>query len=224
MPYPDLVSWLGNVFTIVGVIIAVLIYCFWKKDYKVQHAHTFALDLLKKMKCLHLEIELLRRPKFHNRDTLVQDIEDKYIPFIEERILSKLIEIQVDFLVAEAILTKNKNLQSKFNSSVGKNVINKINVAVHMFNSEKQASSFNVKSCELFAIIFPTEVKIEKRQVKRSILGTEVEIIDDEFNKIIENNFKSIYSDLEGNLVGSSKIMKWIRRNLFLFWTNEVKC
>ncbi len=215
MPYSDVISWLSNVFTIIGVFIAVWIYCFWKKDYKTQQAHTYALDLLKKMKCLHLEIELLRRPKFHYAKTLIKDIENKYIPQIEERILAKLIEIQVDLLVAGTVLIKHKNLQSKFNFSIGKNIINKINIAVHMFYSESQSSSFNVKSCELFAIIFPSEVKIEKWEVKRSILGTEIEIIDDEFNKIIENDFESIYSDLEDNLVGWSKIMKWIKRKLF---------
>lgn len=215
MPYSGVIGWWASVSTIAQLIIVILIYCFWKKDHRVQQGHTYALDLLKKMKCLHLEIELLRKPKFHNPGTLVQDIEDKYIPQIEDRILSKLTEIQVDLLVAETILVKHKNLQAKFNSLVRKNVINKINTAVYMFYSEKSSPLFNVKNCEIFAIIFPSEVKITQREFKRSILGTEVEIIDDEFNKIIEKNFQSIYSDLEDNLVGSNNIVRWIRKKLF---------
>lgn len=147
----------------------------------------------------------LRKPKLHDPKARVKDIEDKYIPLFEKRILSKLIEIQVDLLIAKDILIKHKNLQSKFNSFVEENVINKIHIEIHMFNSEKKSPTFNVEDCELFIIIFPSE-KRKKSKVKESILGTGVQIIDDEFNEIIENNFQSIYSDLEDNLVDSGKI------------------
>ncbi len=83
MPYGDILNWWSNLFTIIGVLIALSIYCFWRSDYKAQQAHQYALDLLKKIKSLHLEIELLRRPKFHNPKTLKEDISKYYIPQIE---------------------------------------------------------------------------------------------------------------------------------------------
>lgn len=194
----------GAIFTIVGVIIAVIIYRLWKKDYKSQHAHTYALDLLKKMKCLHLEIELLRKPKFYHPNMIIQELENKYIPQIEQKILEKLIEIQVDLLVAKNILIRNRELQLNFHSAIRENIINKLNTAVYMFYSAKNqfcSSEFDFKNCDLFKIIFPTEVMNDKVKIKKSDLGTEVEIIDDEFNKIIENNFKIMYSALEDNLI-----------------------
>lgn len=207
----EILSILSNIFTVLGVIFAVLIYFLWQRDYGIEQAHEYALTLLKKVKCLHLEIELLRRPKFYNPKTLVEDMEKNYIPQIEKKILTKLIEIQVDLLVAEASLVKNKNLQLKFNETVQKKIIIPINTAVYMFFSEKSELNFDVKKSELFKVIFPSEVRASDIKIKKSMLGTGMEIIDDKFNEIIQDTFSSIYFDLESNLA-SSTVTRWIKK------------
>jgi hypothetical protein len=206
MPFSGIISWLSDVSTIFGFIIAVVIYFLWRRNYTIQLAHEYALGLLKKMKYLHLEIDLLRRAKFYYPETVIEDIEKIYIPQIEEKILKKIIEIQVDLLVASESLVKHKKLQSKFNETIIKNVIHYITIEVHLFFSEKKSSSFDVKKSGLFKVIFPSESRVSgvKLKVMKSTLGTGFEIIDDEFNEIIQNNFASIYADLEENLASNT--------------------
>lgn len=217
MPYPDAVSWWANASTIFGVVFAVILYSFWRRDYKAQQAHLYALDLLKKLKALHFEIELLRKPKFHNPKTLVEDIKNKFIPQIEEKILSKLVDVQVDLLVAEMYLVKHKDLQAKFNLLIRKEIMHKINAEVYIFYSSCESSAFKAQNTGLFKIIFPTEVNRSELDIKMSKLGTELEIINDEFNQAIEDNFNKIYSDLKDNLVDSIfiKLKHFIKKILF---------
>ncbi len=204
MSCTETLSGLSNLFTIIGVIFAIIIYFLWRKDYGIQHAHEYTLALLKKMKYLHLEIDLLRRAKFYNPKTIIDDIEKIYIPKIEEKILKKIIEIQVDLLIAEESLVRNKNLQSKFNATIIKNIISYINVEAYLFLYEKSSSSFDIKKSGLFKIIFPSESRAGNDKVTRNTLG--IEIINDEFNKIIQDNFASIYTDLEENFANNTFI------------------
>ena len=195
----------ADLFTIIGVIFAIVVYFLWKYDYRLQKAHEYALSLLKKFKYLHVEIESMRSPKFYHKETVAEDIEKNYIPTIEEKIRKKIVGIMVDLLIAEKNLVKHKNLQSKFNESIVKNIISPINIAVYEFLYQKNQSDFNLNGTELWKIIFPAEVMKNGCKIKRSVLGTNMEVIDDDFNKIIEANFNAIYSDLEDNLAVKSK-------------------
>lgn len=217
----ETLSVLSNLFTIIGVIFALIIYFLWRRDYGIQHAHEYALTLLKKMKYLHLEIDLLRRAKFYNPKTITDDIEKIYIPQIEEKILKKVSEIQVDLFIAEESLVRNKKLQSKFNTTIIKNVISYINSEAYVFLYEKSSSSFDIKKSGLFKIIFPSESHAVNDKITRNTLG--IEIINDEFNKIIQDNFASIYTDLEENLANNTFI-KDIKKYLKSFFiTIELK-
>lgn len=200
LPYSDAINYGANIATIIALILAAIGYFLWKKNYHLQQAHIYALDLLKKMKILHHTIEQLRAPKFYNPKKLTEDIEKNYIPKMEEKILSKVIEIQSDLIMAKSSLLKNKNLQQVFHSTVFEKVIKKINSDVYLFFSEKDNHEFDVKKCGLFFTIFPAEVmQYSEEKFKKSILGTNQEIINDDFNSIIEESFQSIYSMLEAN-------------------------
>lgn len=194
------VNGVTDLFTIIGVIFAIVVYFLWKYDYRLQKAHEYALSLLKKFKYLHVEIESMRSPKFYHKETVAEDIEKNYIPTIEEKIRKKIVEIMVDLLIAEKNLVKHKNLQSKFNESIVKNIISPINIAVYEFLYKKNQPDFKLNDTKLWEIIFPAEVMKNKCNIKRSVLGTNMEVIDDDFNNIIETNFNAIYSDLEDNL------------------------
>lgn len=196
----------ADLFTIIGVIFAIIIYFLWKYDYRLQKSHEYAISLLKKFKYLHLEIESMRSPKFYHQETVSEDIEKNYIPTIEEKIRKKIVEIMVDLLIAEKNLVKHKNLQSKFNESILKKIISPINIAVYEFLfNKKDNPAFKFNDTKLWKILFPAEVMEDGCKIKRSVLGTDMEVIDDDFNKTIEHNFNAIYSDLEANLATSKK-------------------
>lgn len=191
-----------DIFTIIGVISAILIYFFWKKDYRAQKANEYSLHLLEKIKKLHLDIESLRSPKFSHEKSLVIDIDTFYIPKIEERIGEKIIDIQAELLIAEKLLIKHKNLQSKFNENIIKKIFFKINTAIYAYKFDKSSYDFKVKDSDLYEIIFPcNNAKTLPKDIKRSVLGTGMEVINDDFNKEIEAMFKSIYDDLQSNLI-----------------------
>ncbi len=209
MPYSENVAYVANIATIIALLIAIValvvairVYNSWKKDFRLQHAHTYALDLLKKMKILHYAIEQLRAPKFYNPKKLAEDMRINYIPKIEEMIFSKAVEIQADLIMAKTRLSGNDDLQKLFDSTVGDKIIRKIRIDIHTFIYTVNDPGFDVKKCDLFATIFPAEtIEHLERKIKKSKLGTNQEIIDDDFNQTIEKSFQSIYCILEDNLI-----------------------
>ena len=196
---------LGNtadIFTIFGVISAILIYFSWKKDYRAQKANEYSLQMLKMVKKLHLDIQLLRSPKFLHHESILNDIDNFYIPKIEERIGAKIIDIQAELLIAEKILFYRKSLQSKFNENIINKIFLKISTAIHTYKFQKSRHGFKIEDTELYKIIFPANnAEITPKEIIRSSLGTGGEVINDEFNKEIDGMFKSIYDDLESNLI-----------------------
>lgn len=48
---------LSNIFTLLGVCFAVVVYLLWTRDYTLQRSDECALALLKKVKRLHLNID-----------------------------------------------------------------------------------------------------------------------------------------------------------------------
>lgn len=215
LPCSDFINYSANIATIV----ALFLYLFWKKDYRLKQAHAYALDLLKKMKILHYTIEQLRAPKSYNPKKLIEDLEKNYIPKIEEKILSKVIEIQSDLIMAKNSLLENENLQQVFHSTVFDKIIKKINSDVYLFFNEKDNHEFDVKKCDLFCTIFPAQVmQYSEDKFKKSILGTNQEVINDDFNRAIEESFQSIYSMLEANLIQKkrniNKLINCIRNKI----------
>jgi len=215
------ISVVADVFTIIGVIFAIGIYLRWKHNYKLQKSHEYALFLLKKIKHLHLEIESLRGLKFYNPETLSEDIEKKYIPQIEETILKKISEINIDLFNADKILVKHKELPSKFSNNTIENIISPLQGAVFNFFFYKRdgGSDFEVKNTELFKIIFPVENISYETEIKKSDLRPCLKVVNDDFNKKIESMFKDIYGDLEANLASNKNFLYKIRiknlRDLF---------
>lgn len=207
MPHSDLMSYVANIATIIALFFAVIVYFSWKRDYQQQQAHAYAIDLLKKIKILHLTIEQLRAPKFYNREKLIEEITNNYIPKIEEKILSKVLDIQCDLMMAKNILLTHKNLQQEFNLKIFDQIIKNITRDVHLFLLTKDDSNFKVEESGLFRTIFPAEVREPNKSTssKKSILGINTDVIDDNFNKIIEKSFQSIYSMLQGNLIQSKQ-------------------
>lgn len=191
-----------DIFTIIGVIFAVFIYFLWKKDYRSQKANEYSLQMLAMIKKLHLDIELLRSPKFSNNESIINDIDNFYIPKIEERIGIKLIDIKAELLIAEKFLVYNTNLQSKFNENIINKIINKINTAIYTYKFEKNRYGFEINETELYKIIFPCNSReVTPNMIIRSNLGTGMEVINDEFNIEIEAMFNSIYDDLGRNII-----------------------
>jgi hypothetical protein len=216
----DVFTIIGGFFTVVGVFLAICIYRRWTRDYKLQKAHEYALPLLKKIKYLHAEIEVIRRPKFHNPKTISEDIEKTYIPEFEEKILKKIVEIQAELLIAKDILMKHKDIQLKFNKKVVGDILIHIISAIDDFrnaknNAEKNGKNFKVENTDLLKIFFPDQNKNRiLGDIIKSKLGSGVQVINDDFNQRIEANFTAIYDDLENNLTMGKK-----RGNIMRFLT-----
>lgn len=198
-----LLNTLTDVFTIVGVIFAITIYFFWKRDYKSQKSHEYALELMRKIRHLHLEVELLRSPKFYRAESVIKDIHDNYIPKIQERILDKAVEIQVDLLVSKSLLIKHNDLQKEFREKINP-ILGEVQKGIYLFRNVKNENDLH--DSLLWKIIFPAEQPGEL-EIKSSMLGTGAEVIDDDFNKKIEKEFNNIYKILYENMI-SKDLMK----------------
>lgn len=199
-----------NIITIIGVVFAIFAYFWWKRDYKQQKSHEYALTLMKKIKELHMDIESLRGPKFFDPKTIIEDMRISFFPSIKEKIFSKVLEINSELLIADQILMRHNNLQSEFNDKIVKKIISPIDSGMYYFLYQSNELDFNIKETEIWKIIFPLEsIDFEfnepGRVFKKSILGTQREVVNDKFNMEIECNFNAIYQVLEDNLVMDSK-------------------
>lgn len=191
------IRWVWNNLGNLGVIFAVRAYFRWKSDHRLKIADEYARNLLKRVKKLHYEIEQLRSPiKFIKEKSLITDIE-YYISKFDDIIKNTFFEIRVDLLDAEYNLINNENIVSNFHEKIGIGVIGKIYGAIYIFNRAKQQANFKVRETDLFKIFFPAELNVNS---KKSDLGPNLEVIDDDFNKLIEKNFSEIYRALEANL------------------------
>lgn len=198
---------LGAIVTVIGVLTAWKIYYSWKRDYKLQKSHEYALDLLKKMKRLHFYIELFRAPSFIQTQTkkrLMNSLRNT-ISRIEEKIFEEVFaEIEVDLLMAKYALVKNKDLQSHFYQKIKKEILDEIRTAIiefrYKFNGAEEAEYDEVKKTRFFKIIAPSEDPAFSPW-KKSGLGTETDVIDNEFSKKVEQNFNNIYEKIEENML-----------------------
>lgn len=198
-----ILSNLSNTCTIVGLGIAVIAYFSWKKEYKLKASHEYAVALLKKVKQLHLEIQIIRVPKFHHPQSIANDIEKIYIPYIREKVTPKVLEIHTELLIAEKILVKHTDIQKKFNETIVKKVIDEINMAISAFIYDARNSSHSewYKTTQLWEILFPTKNLINHSDIKESSLGVKLEVIHDIFNQTVEECFSSMYKALEENII-----------------------
>ena len=202
----EIISLLANMATIVALIFGIKIYFSWKKDYKLQKSHEYALSLLKNIKQLHVEIETtLKRPQFFHKKSIIEEIDKHYIPKIQERIFNRVTEIEVDLLIAENILVKNKDLQSRFNERIKKNILGRIGRAIYQFQffcrNKKDISYEDLQKLDIWEIIFFSDKELPPDMIKQSILGIGKEVINDKFNEEIEKNFNDIYEALQENII-----------------------
>lgn len=190
---------IADFFTIIGTAFALIIYYRWTKDYRVQKAHEYCLDILKKVKLLHNSIEVLRAPKFYpsKDEKLLDYIEKVDIPRIE-KIISDTIIISTDLLIAEDVLLHDKQLLDLFNEKIADEIIKKIREAVYALAFAKNDGD-DIKTTLFWEIVYPLEHNLEV-SFKNSTLGINTEVIDDTFNQKIEKNFNFIYEKLRKNM------------------------
>ena len=185
--------------SLIGAVVAIYVYSRWKHDYAAQKASEYAINLLKQLKLLHSHIEQLRAPKFFDKNKVVEQIRNIYIPKID-LIIDKALIIRSDLLVAKYILRIHKDMLNDFNTFIADEILKKINIAIFRFNTDLENGK-NYDSTELWSIIFPSETTIDSEPIKKSCLGTAEEVVNDKFNKTIEDNFTKIYDFLEKEIV-----------------------
>ena len=186
-------SLFANLSTIIAVLLAILIYCRWKKDHYLKVVSNWNVTLLKKISNLHFQIKLIRLPKFCNDDEkeLTDLILTKHIPNIEQEIFKLSHEIEIDLLISEH-LPGEENIQSTFTTHIMKEVIYKLSEAVFNFHVNYKANDFVLKESSLWEILYPAETMDPKKiETKRDAMN--LPIIDDEINKLIEEQFSKIY-------------------------------
>lgn len=196
----SLLSEVANWFTIGGVAIAVYIYRAWKKDFKKQKAHEYALEILKQIQKLHLDIEIkILSPKINGSKTLNNDLHKVYIPQLE-KIKKKTLDVMADLLIAENALIVHKDLQKKFKEKIIDGINSEISFAVFKFQLDANKEDVAAKKSELYKLLFPSEGN-ETPVYKKSNLGHGFKIIDNAFNKRVEENFSALYEALKDNLI-----------------------
>lgn len=183
-----------DLFTIFGVGFAIYIYRQWRNDFKTQKAYEYAMEMLRKLYHLHGQIEALRSPKFYFRETIYDDINNKLIPAIND-LIAQTATLQTELIVAKDILVKASGILNEFNNCIVNQIIKKIRTATYMFNWEIKKDDKKVHETQLWEILFPAEcMEFSEIKFKPSMLGTDGEIVNDEFNQTIEKNFKIIYA------------------------------
>lgn len=198
----SMISYLANAATIGGVVFAVYAYRRWRQDYYEQIVHEYAYNLLKKLRRLHLELEKLRKLKFHNPETVADEIHEKLLPDFIEKVNITLYEIEIELLMANCSLLKNRDFQAKFINLFRKNILSPLNRAIVEFERlTPEEKHLKLKTLNIWKLVYPSECNIEMFEIKKSPLGTETEVIDDEFNKDMENTFEELYKYLEDNLI-----------------------
>ena len=130
----------------------------------------------------------------------------EHIPQIEE-LQQILIDITSELFVAEYVLLHDQAIRLVFDKVIYRKVCVKIFSAVRDYKYKRQENgSLDPKETELWPILYPSlnDHKIVPIEDDNNLLGAG--IVDDQFNKLINDGFNKLYGIIEDNMPISKKV------------------
>lgn len=185
--FKSILSLINNNQGVLTIVILFLGYWQWKRTHIKERESNYYFQILEKTINLRYLILEQRQPRFLPSNGINKKyIEESVIPNINNIISLSYSIIKQLSSIEEILHKQDKPLTNFFRQKISIEVIKEISMSISLFLMDAGEK-------EIIALLFPSETGILKYEVD----DTGLNIIDDDFNKTVESNFRFIINEIE---------------------------